>query len=265
MRMIDYMFRDGPPPCVTDAADVNGDCIVDISDLLLMIDRMFIDSTIVFQCGCIDGRPVVRRTINGNLVVKAEIIGDQTEVSLSTPDNLRGLQLTLVGNGPGTLLLLTSDAVDLVYGVSDDTLKVGVLDLDGNSVIKAGTKDLLRIAGQYQLVSALVGDDTCNTMAAEVENGNRKSALPTRYALHHNRPNPFNPFTEIGFSLPTASAVHLAVYNILGQKVATIVNSYLEPGEHSYEWDGNQYSSGVYLYRLEAGAYMETRKMLLLK
>jgi flagellar hook assembly protein FlgD len=83
--------------------------------------------------------------------------------------------------------------------------------------------------------------------------------------LHQNRPNPFNPTTEIAFSLPEASQVTLEVYNIMGQKVVTLINGYVEAGEHTVIWDGSNVTSGMYLYRLKAGAVDETRKMLLLK
>jgi len=69
----------------------------------------------------------------------------------------------------------------------------------------------------------------------------------------------------ISFSLPVASQVKLEIYNILGQKVATLYEGRLGAGAHSYKWDGSLVSSGLYLYRLTAGDYTESRKMMLLK
>ncbi len=80
-----------------------------------------------------------------------------------------------------------------------------------------------------------------------------------------NFPNPFNPSTEISFSLPNASDVKLEVYNIMGQKVATVIDGLFEAGDHTAMWDASSFSSGVYFYRLEAGEFVETRKMVLLK
>lgn len=95
-------------------------------------------------------------------------------------------------------------------------------------------------------------------------------SVPTTYALAQNYPNPFNPSTEISFGLPQASAVELAIYNVLGQNVRTLVNGKMEAGSHTVTWDGrdgsgSQVSSGVYFYRITANNYSATKKMLLLK
>jgi subtilisin family serine protease len=89
--------------------------------------------------------------------------------------------------------------------------------------------------------------------------------LPTEFALHQNYPNPFNPATEIGFALPEASTVKLEVFNILGQRVITLIDAEMEAGEHTAQWDASDVSSGVYLYRLEANDFVSTKKMVLLK
>jgi hypothetical protein len=91
------------------------------------------------------------------------------------------------------------------------------------------------------------------------------SLLPEDYHLAQNRPNPFNPATEINFSLPQASDVCLEIYNIVGQRVTTLVNGHLDAGVHTLIWDGSQSASGVYFYRLQAGKFDATKKMILLK
>jgi probable HAF family extracellular repeat protein len=80
-----------------------------------------------------------------------------------------------------------------------------------------------------------------------------------------NFPNPFNPATEISFSLASATKVKLEVFNVMGQKVATLVDGTLESGEHIVQWDGSEAASGVYLYRLQADGFVDTKKMMLLK
>ena len=92
--------------------------------------------------------------------------------------------------------------------------------------------------------------------------------LPVGFALAQNYPNPFNPETEISFSVPTAGPVELAIYNSLGQRVATLVNSNLQAGQHAVKWNannGDQMTSGMYLYRLTIGGSSATRRMILLK
>ncbi len=89
--------------------------------------------------------------------------------------------------------------------------------------------------------------------------------LPTTYVLGHNYPNPFNPSTTIRYGLPLRSHVLLTVYNTLGQQVAQLVNGDMEAGYHEVKFDGSHLASGVYLYRMRAGSYVETRKLLLMK
>jgi hypothetical protein len=94
--------------------------------------------------------------------------------------------------------------------------------------------------------------------------------MPNDYALNQNFPNPFNPSTAIRFALPRAAQVELVVYNTLGQKVATVVDGEMGAGHHAVVWEGRNdggqaVASGVYFYRLSAGDFHQTRKMMLLK
>ncbi|MEZ5359564.1 MAG: FlgD immunoglobulin-like domain containing protein [Candidatus Zixiibacteriota bacterium] len=96
------------------------------------------------------------------------------------------------------------------------------------------------------------------------------SNLPTAYAVSQNYPNPFNPETTILYALPEAGDVTVAVYNVVGQKVRTLVDEHQEAGEHHVVWDGkdahgSQVASGVYFYRTQLNDFSETRKMVLLK
>jgi hypothetical protein len=90
-------------------------------------------------------------------------------------------------------------------------------------------------------------------------------AIPKAYALTQNYPNPFNPSTEISFDLPQASHVNLTIYNVLGQKVQTLVDEQREAGSYTVTWDASPYSSGVYFYRISADNFSNTKKMLMLK
>jgi hypothetical protein len=89
--------------------------------------------------------------------------------------------------------------------------------------------------------------------------------IPRKFALHPNYPNPFNPITTIEFDLPKTSEVTLKIFNILGEEVTTLLSNRLSAGSYSYEWDASTLASGVYLYRLQAGDYVETRKLILMR
>jgi agmatine/peptidylarginine deiminase len=89
---------------------------------------------------------------------------------------------------------------------------------------------------------------------------------PDRFELAQNYPNPFNPATKIEFSLPEDfNNVKLTIFNPLGQKVAELVNSKLEAGQHSYQWDASNIASGLYIYQLQTNKFTATKKMILLK
>ncbi|MDH3890476.1 MAG: S8 family serine peptidase [candidate division Zixibacteria bacterium] len=89
--------------------------------------------------------------------------------------------------------------------------------------------------------------------------------LPEGYTLNQNYPNPFNPSTSISYTLPQAEHVTLSVFNIRGQKIATLADGIHSAGQHTIEWDASAYASGVYLYRLTTSEFAETRKMVLMK
>jgi hypothetical protein len=93
-------------------------------------------------------------------------------------------------------------------------------------------------------------------------------SVPERFELHQNYPNPFNPGTKITFSIPVGTGhapTVLKVYDLLGREVATLVNEVKDPGSYEVTWDASGVASGVYFYRLNAGSFSETRRLVLMK
>ena len=109
----------------------------------------------------------------------------------------------------------------------------------------------------------------------EIEGANALSAyleglLPVEFALHQNYPNPFNSVTTLRYDLPENSLVNIIIYDILGREVKTLVNQIQNAGYQLVVWDatndyGKQVSAGIYLYQIQAGEYIQTKKMVLLK
>jgi len=108
----------------------------------------------------------------------------------------------------------------------------------------------------------VLGDPNWWGIALSVKN---QSAEPQTYALSQNYPNPFNPSTKIDFTLPASSQVELKVFNVLGQEVASLVSGTLTAGSHTVTFDASKLASGIYMYRISAGSFVSTRKMVLLK
>jgi hypothetical protein len=136
-----------------------------------------------------------------------------------------------------------------------------ILTNAGTCPLKEGTE--VRLPDDVFSAQLVIGND--DYVAGEVS-----SALPNQFALNQNFPNPFNPSTTFRFALPKACHAEMVVYNTLGQKVTTIVDGPMEAGHHLVVWDGRdgggqQVASGVYFYRLTAGEFSQTKKMMLLK
>jgi hypothetical protein len=111
----------------------------------------------------------------------------------------------------------------------------------------------------------VTADDVYEFQAALGTAREEGSLAPTEFRLLQNYPNPFNPSTRIEYALPVTTHVRIIVYDLLGRKVAELVNGQLPMGKHSAVWNAEEVGSGVYFYRLETGAFVETKSMFHLK
>ena len=89
--------------------------------------------------------------------------------------------------------------------------------------------------------------------------------LPTQYALYQNYPNPFNPETVIEYDIPKDDHVEIEIYDVLGEKIQTLINERINAGKHKIKFDAKKLSSGTYFYRLRSDKLTITKKLLLLK
>jgi len=107
-------------------------------------------------------------------------------------------------------------------------------------------------AGNYQL-----------SIITDVKN--KKPIIPQSIEIGQNYLNPFNPTTTIKYELPRESKVQLIIYNVLGEKVAELVNAFQRVGSYKVEWNAGNFASGVYIYRIKAGDFISSKKLILLK
>jgi hypothetical protein len=88
---------------------------------------------------------------------------------------------------------------------------------------------------------------------------------PSRYTLFQNYPNPFNPSTKIKYSLSKPDHVQIDIYNTLGQRIETLINKHMPAGHHEIEFNAQNLPSGIYFYRIQAGEFLDVKKMVLLR
>ncbi len=155
--------------------------------------------------------------------------------------------------------------VDLPGGGGGSIRDVNV-DAAGNVMIVNSSFEALRIyspegANGYSTVSSTLIDVDNGTVGVE----EISSKLPTEYSLEQNYPNPFNPTTKIRFSIPNNEVVKMTIYNSLGEEISTLINETLAAGSYEVNFDASELSSGMYFYKINAGNYSYTKKMMLLK
>jgi hypothetical protein len=184
----------------------------------------------------------------------------------------RASEFTVAANevsGQSMILGIHFDGDEIPPGggqILEVTVQVSPTTTVGQQVPVAISNLIIAATGGLPLPSNGIG--ATMTLVVSVD---EQAALPTEFALAQNYPNPFNPSTVIGFSIPEATDVQLAIYNVLGQEVRTLANDVVQPGVYEITWDGNdnagnQVVSGVYFYRMTTSAgFTENHKLVKLK
>jgi hypothetical protein len=190
-----------------------------------------------------------------------EVVSQGNDVTFNTSEDAGAALLVYNVNGTVGVPTVNND-LEVAYNVEGNELRVLVYNIGDNAIV-SGTQLNLNVNGTAELVEVEAGTFT----GAVMETSTR--ALPTSYDLAQNFPNPFNPTTTIRLALPTASDYSLEIYNIAGQKVRNFTG-YSEATVLDIEWDGKDASgstvaSGVYFYKVVAGQFSATKRMVMLK
>jgi len=180
-------------------------------------------------------------------------------------------------NGDSLYYLMRAASAEIGdHGLDTNTVTIEVSYLDiienmsENNVTAATLEWTVHVTDGIDTVEAdnapfSITIDGANALSAYLE-----GLLPDEFALHQNYPNPFNPVTTLRYDLPENSLVNITIYDMLGRQVKTLVNQRQDAGYRSIIWDatndyGKPVSAGIYLYQIQAGEYMQTKKMVLLK
>ncbi len=163
---------------------------------------------------------------------------------------------------------------DMKYAVDSGEIEVlnqsETLTIEYDITIEAGDKMEWVLASKTGDKFVLEGTGEITVPSEQKFVLNRIPVIPETFTLHQNFPNPFNPITTLSYDLPKDSDVRLAIFDMLGNEVATLVNTTQKAGFKSVQWDatdsmGRPVSAGVYLYQIQAGEFVQTKKMVLLK
>lgn len=300
--IVSYVFLGGPDPtpCAVESGDASCDCQVDIDDVVRLIDYIFTggpppctSQEWSSTCGGMRGsscdgsrgrdesttEPSSKQVVGtADLNITRVDSGQRGETAVSINSDLEvqaiQLEFKLIGNVSDLQSESLIDGAQIYAGIVDGVYRVGLLDVHGQALIPSGGTELMNITyggtGEIRLINSIAVAENGGQLDVTVGRQSSSASLPKEFRLNQNFPNPFNPTTEICFSLPSATDVTLDIYNISGRKVATLVDGYLQAGEHSVTWngrfsDGMQVASGVYFYRIETDQFSDSKKMLLLK
>jgi hypothetical protein len=129
--------------------------------------------------------------------------------------------------------------------------------IDGNSYYYTTTEGWVQMATTDLIVRAFI--------TGQPSGAGEGPEVPGEFALKQNYPNPFNPSTRISFDVPRREMVSLKVFDLLGREVGTLANREFEAGSYSITWNAANVSAGVYFYRLQAGAFSDVKKLVLLR
>lgn len=142
------------------------------------------------------------------------------------------------------------------------------VDLDWflQSHVRLKSSEIIKIGGSIWVDATVAPTNRCDIFDPNITSvKNNNPIINDNYVLFQNYPNPFNPTTTISFSIPKEGKVELAVYDLLGRKVAELINKTLSAGKYNVNFDGSTLASGMYIYKITAGSFTKSKKMLLLK
>lgn len=165
--------------------------------------------------------------------------------------------------GDNGLILFSSDFgvswEDQPTGAVSSINEIGFFDSNSGAAITEDGQVLLTSLGNLEVGT----QNSSIPLTTGVYDHNQQ--INKSYELYQNFPNPFNPVTQINFTIPEKLFVSLKVYDVLGKEVKTLINGELEKGKHSVSFNGSELSSEIYFYKITAGSYIHQRQILLLK
>lgn len=259
------------------------DGLVNIQDLVLLqyiiLTGLYPDGSPAFRSS--SPNSIIAHTtsaVNSEATLTFTVKNDHIEIQSSSNDDMIGIQM-LISNIQTDIqdLKIETTLGNAFYHYKEKSLRILLYDRSGQVVLSTGDNHIARIPlsgfNQNIKIDELI---IINSDLEKIPNINIKTVydsdlnLPADYHLYQNYPNPFNPSTYVEFSIPKSEFVVIKIYDMLGQEIRTLFSGQVESGTYRTQWDGLndaglQMSSGNYIYRMQAGDFVQTKKMTLLK
>ncbi len=245
--------------CKRQAGNLNFDNNVNIIDVVNLVNMILFDDVPSRQSSTVEGiLSIVQNTVTEKIIIESDSEIGGFQFKLST--------LTDIDNYLDNILL--PEGWIIKYRSNNNEYNLFAYDASGANSLN---EIILNIPSSFILdVSDIViaskdGFDI-KTVFNKGSHAQESISLPNRTKIHSLYPNPFNPFLTVSYSLPFETTVSISIYNMLGEKVSTLINNrYLTSGFHSVNWDASAFPSGMYFVKIQTPTVIETKKALLLK
>jgi len=240
--------------CALEAADMNEDGIINIQDLISLVNAILGSARIA--------------QLNGHAEIEYITSGQDIIIQINSDIDLAGIQLSLLSDTQVDIKLKDNSHINQEFSFKDGITRYLAYSMFNQPFDSRTTELIIKYAGDLRMddIEVTVADINGDAlyMSHSISGQNFQSG-PHSFELSKLYPNPFNPSTEVSFSLPMDGHVHLAAYDVRGQEVDIIFEGAQSVGQHSYTWNASNLPSGVYYIRLQAGDMVTNQKALLIK
>ena len=240
--------------CALEAADMNMDGIINIQDLISLVNAILGSARIA--------------QLDGHTKVEYVTSGQDMIIHLDSDVDIAGIQLSLLNDSQVDIELKDNSHINQESSFQNGITRYLAYSIFNQPFDSRTMEIFIKSAGDLNIDDIQITETDINGDAlylSHSKNGQSYQTGPHRFELSKLYPNPFNPSTEVSFSLPVDGHVQLAAYDIRGKEVDMIFEGAQSVGQHSYTWNASNLPSGVYYIRLQAGELVTSQKALLIK
>lgn len=240
--------------CAIEAADMNMDGIINIQDLISLVNAILGSARIA--------------QLDGHAKVEYRTSGKDMIIHIDSDIDVAGIQLSLLSDTQLDIELKDNSHINQEYSFKNGIIRYLAYSMFNQPFDSKISEILIKSAGDFTMddIEATIADINGDVLSlSHSQSGQNYQSGPHSFEISKLYPNPFNPSTEISFSLPMDSYVLLSAYDVRGQEMGIIFEGAQSIGKHNYTWNASNLPSGVYYIRLQAGNMVTNQKALLIK